>query len=527
MTKDKPKVSEKVSPDPDVDGGYAWIILGGCFLMYLLTVGTIKAYGVLYTEMVSYYGAGSGNTAWIVSVVLLFMLGMSPFSNMLSRRFSFRKVAMVGGILLGGGYFLSGFCSRMEYMYLTMSLCGGLGYGLSFAPCSTVISYYFNKNRSLANGLTVSGSGIGALVFPFLYRFLINKYSLLGAFWVIGAILSNVCVAACFLRQPKLLVEEKKKLKATTDRSDARKALLNGTDSNISQTEPSFCQRAGIDLKLSLFKNARFSLYCTAFILCMNGYGNNLILIPSQIKAIGCDKLHVVYGVTIMGGCETVARIFFGWLADRKFIQKKNIFVISVFAGAVSCFLAPSFKNFAFMGIHAAITGTFPGSLWSLLPVLIIDVVGLPNFTPAFGLSLMGLAFGVVLSQPVVGWLEDFTGNWNASFYLTGCLLIISGLLVCVEQYLLRFCDLVPEEPKKEISLHLTETKTSLPVKSSHPTETDSSKTYDTDSLLDASETDEKFTSARISRIYRPYESEKHRNGSQKHLAPTCDIINV
>ena len=46
----------------------------------------------------------------------------------------------------------------------------GIGYGLTFAPCSTIISFYFDKRRALANGITVSGSGLGAIFLPFLYE---------------------------------------------------------------------------------------------------------------------------------------------------------------------------------------------------------------------------------------------------------------------------------------------------------------------------------------------------------------------
>ena len=46
----------------------------------------------------------------------------------------------------------------------------GLGYGLTFTPCSTIISFYFEKKRALANGITVSASGIGAIAFSVLYK---------------------------------------------------------------------------------------------------------------------------------------------------------------------------------------------------------------------------------------------------------------------------------------------------------------------------------------------------------------------
>lgn len=512
---EKKKLSPE--PEPDVDRGYAWVILSGCFFIYLFAVGTVKAYGVLYTEMVSYFGSGSGNTAWIGSTVLLFMLGLSPVANMLSRRFSFRRVSFVGGILLGFGYFLSGFCRKMEFMYLTYGLCGGLGYGLSFSPSSTIISYYFNKNRALANGLAVSASGIGALVFPFLYRYLIDLYGLPGTFWIVGAILWNSCVAASVLRQPKLLLAQKRKVKVASHQTPDQHELLNGTNPNNSSPRKTICACPGLGLKLSLFKNARFSMYCVAFIFCMNGYGNNLILIPAQIKALGYDKNHVVYGVTIMGGCETVARIFFGWLADRKFIKRKHIFLTSMLISSVFCFITPLFDSFTFMAVFSAIIGTFPGSFWSLISVLLIDVVGLENFTPAFGLAMVCLALGVVISQPTVGWLQDYTGSWNASFILTGCLLLTAGLIVCCEPLIVRIF-MTKDESRLDVI---------QPLKGDRDTELVVNVSNETDSLLDTSEAEVSFTSARISRIYRPHNPEKRVNSSPESPEPICDTRDV
>ncbi|XP_060601147.1 monocarboxylate transporter 2-like [Ruditapes philippinarum] len=334
--------------DPDVDHGYAWVILAGCFMMYSLVIGTIKAYGILYTEMVSYYGTGSGNTAWIGSMVLLLLLGLSPVANSFSRKFSFRRVAFAGGLLLCLGYFLSGFVPKMEIMYLTMGGCAGLGYGLSFSPCSTIISYYFKKHRALANGIVVSGSGIGALTYPAIYSFLIKKYGLHGAFWVIGGILLNVCVAACVFKQPKLLLKEKESQESTGSRKDQELLLKKGIDKQKSKDTLTNCY--GLDFRFSLFRNPRFSMYCVSFVLCMNGYGNNLIMIPAHIKDVGYDTTHAVYGVTIMGGCEVFARIAFGLIADRNIMKRKHIFLFSMLIASVFSFIAPFFDSFFFLG---------------------------------------------------------------------------------------------------------------------------------------------------------------------------------
>lgn len=44
--------------------------------MYMFVVGSVKSYGVLYTELLGYFGGGSGNTAWVGSLCMLLMLGL-------------------------------------------------------------------------------------------------------------------------------------------------------------------------------------------------------------------------------------------------------------------------------------------------------------------------------------------------------------------------------------------------------------------------------------------------------------------
>ena len=52
------------------------------------------------------------------------LLYSAPLTIVLTRRFSFRVVSFVGGIMVGCGYFLSGFVEQMELMYLTFTIVG-------------------------------------------------------------------------------------------------------------------------------------------------------------------------------------------------------------------------------------------------------------------------------------------------------------------------------------------------------------------------------------------------------------------
>jgi MFS family permease len=212
-----------------------------------------------------------------------------------------------------------------------------------------------------------------------------------------------------------MLVQEKRRERAAYKRKSDQKALLNGNsafgydEDAKEETKKKSCDCSGLNLNFSLFKNPLFTMYAFAFTFCMNGYGNNIILIPSHVKELGYNKTYVALSVTILGGCEVIARIFFGWFADLELIKRKNIFLISMFVSAIFAFIAPYFDSFIFMAIYAAIVGIFPGSFWSLISVLVIDVVGLENFTSAFGLISLCLALGASVSQPIIGELSSPT----------------------------------------------------------------------------------------------------------------------
>lgn len=50
--------------------------------------------------------------------------------------------------------------------------CSGLGVGLVYIPATAVISQWFHKRRSLANGISSAGSGVGGLILCFANGFL-------------------------------------------------------------------------------------------------------------------------------------------------------------------------------------------------------------------------------------------------------------------------------------------------------------------------------------------------------------------
>ena len=59
---------------------------------------------------------------------------------------------------------------------VTVVFCSGVGYGIIFGPCMVVVGQFFNKRRSLANGLAAAGGSLGQLVIPMMITVLLEKY---------------------------------------------------------------------------------------------------------------------------------------------------------------------------------------------------------------------------------------------------------------------------------------------------------------------------------------------------------------
>lgn len=64
------RVKVAVVPSAASDGGYAWFVLLSCFLVFGLTFGIIKAFGVFYFEIHQYFETTATGTSWITSIAV-------------------------------------------------------------------------------------------------------------------------------------------------------------------------------------------------------------------------------------------------------------------------------------------------------------------------------------------------------------------------------------------------------------------------------------------------------------------------
>ncbi|KAF9896107.1 hypothetical protein BX616_008121, partial [Lobosporangium transversale] len=168
-----------------LEGGLkGWIAVLGSFLIHMFVFAPTEfAFGVfvLHYQDVFPRAAASeiafvGTTGSAITYIAGFLAGI------VADRFGFRPTAFAGTVLMAMSLIAASFSSQLWHLYVTQGLFFGVGASLTYYPAIAAPSQYFVKNRGLAIGIAVSGTGLGGFALAPLTNALISKVDV---FWTL------------------------------------------------------------------------------------------------------------------------------------------------------------------------------------------------------------------------------------------------------------------------------------------------------------------------------------------------------
>jgi len=147
--------------------GNRWSVVAGALVVQVI-LGTVYAFSVFVKPLQAEFGWDRSTTQWAFSFALAsFAITMIP-AGRLQDRLGPRRVASIGGILLGLSFLLGALIvdgSRPWALYLTYGIIGGAGIGFAYVcPIAASVKWFPDK-KGLITGLAVAGFGAGALFF--------------------------------------------------------------------------------------------------------------------------------------------------------------------------------------------------------------------------------------------------------------------------------------------------------------------------------------------------------------------------
>jgi MFS family permease len=135
-----------------VDGGWGWVVVFASFMCHLIADGCAFSFGVLYVELLDYFGESKGKTAWVGSLFVSIPLITGPIASAVTNRYGCRIATITGRIVATIGFISSSQVDSIEMLCLTFGVIAGFGLSMVYVPAVVIVAYYFEKKRAFATG---------------------------------------------------------------------------------------------------------------------------------------------------------------------------------------------------------------------------------------------------------------------------------------------------------------------------------------------------------------------------------------
>ena len=178
--------------EPDVDGGYAWIVLAVIFFINASTFGTARAYGLIFDKLARDDNKSRTEAAMPFTIMGAVENMAGPLTGYLLARTnnSWRATVFSGSCLITLSHLLAALLVDSHLgQLLSIGLMCGLGLSLVSISFFQLNNAYFVRYRSTAFGLGMTGAAFGTLYISPLCQYSLDNYGVSMCYLMLSLIL--------------------------------------------------------------------------------------------------------------------------------------------------------------------------------------------------------------------------------------------------------------------------------------------------------------------------------------------------
>jgi MFS family permease len=368
-----------------VDSVRGWAMVGAAFAGMFVTFGIAYSFGAFLEPMSEEFGAGRGATSVFFALTSLTYFGLGALSGVAVDRYGPRRVLLVGAISLGAGLAATSQAGELWVGMVTYGLGVGTGVACAYVPMVAVVGGWFERQRTLAIGVAVSGIGLGTLTVAPLAAGLIgelgwrNTHLLLG---MTGAAVLGVC--ALVVAPPPV------------------------------QTGP-----AALTLGEAVRNRVYRRLYLAMGLMAVALFVP-FVHLPGYAERIGVDDVAAATLVGVIGAASIAGRLLLGAVATRT----------GSLRAYQGCFLAMG-ASFALWSVgggygmllaFAVVLGIGYGGFVAIGPAVVAERFGTARLGGLLGVLYTSVGIGSAFGAPLAGAAIDASGSYEPA--IVGCLVL-------------------------------------------------------------------------------------------------------
>ncbi|KAL9954164.1 hypothetical protein ACROYT_G041665 [Oculina patagonica] len=386
-------------------------------------MGISLNFGVLFPVLMDYFQESRERTAWVGSVQIAFIFALGPLTSALVNRLGCRLTAIIGGLLSVSGLLLSSLASSIFIMYVTYSVLFGFGSSCLYVSSYVITSLYFDKNRSIATGITSSGSGLGVLSIAPILQALLDLFDWRKTYRITAGIFSIVCVL-CLTFDPT--VAKQRGERGVDGRDNEELEMSDEQDVEIIEDK----RKKWFDF--SVFKEKVFVVLTLCMTVASLGHNTprlHLVRFSEdlQVSADAASQLFIYIGITTF-----IGRLLSGFLCNMRCVNPIYVLMFGyVLDGSASIFLS-QLQTYGQLIVFSFLFGLADGLILGTFHITMLNSVGPSKRASAFGLSALFYGSTIATGPPLAGFMTDRLHTYIPSFILAAVTEYIAALLLLI-----------------------------------------------------------------------------------------------
>lgn len=380
-----------------------WLVLIASCLINLC-VGSLYAWSVLSAPMAEYLSALNNVTLTPrdLSIVFIIANSVGPITMIsggkINDTFGPKVVILVGGLMFGGGMFLSGFAHSVGFLIFSYSILLGLGLGMVYGATISTAIKFFPDRRGLVGGLTTATFGISSVIIPPIAAVIIASSGVTSAFKIIGVIFTVlICGSAYFMD----------KCPADFAPKGWSPVVVQGQKAIVNKDWKAM-------LKEPVFYIMIILLTCGAFAALMF----IPMISPIARNMMGMSVAGATAAVSVLALFNVIGRVLAGIISDK--IGRINTLslacVLSVIGLLILSITTADTTALFFVGI--SIVGICFGSFMGVFPGFTADQFGPKNNSVNFGIMFIGFAVAGYFGPTILNNSFAATNDYKNSFFI-------------------------------------------------------------------------------------------------------------
>ncbi|MGY1836576.1 MFS transporter [Blastococcus sp. SYSU DS0510] len=368
-----------------VDSVRGWVMVAAAFAGMFVSFGIAYSFGAFLAPMAEEFGSGRGATSAFFALTSLTYFGLGALSGVAVDRYGPRRVLLVGAVALGAGLTATSLAGELWIGLVTYGLGVGIGVACAYVPMVAVVSGWFERRRTLAIGVSVTGIGLGTLAVAPLAAALIGELGWRTTHLVLG-LAGALVLVVCAL---------------------------------VVQAPPVEAGQAALTLRDAVRNRDYRRLYLASGLLSVALFVP-FVHLPGYAVQQGVDRVAAAALVGVIGLASTAGRLLLGLIAART--GSLRAFQGCFLTMGLSFALWALGSGYGMLLAFAVVLGVGYGGFVAIGPAVVADRFGTTRLGGLLGVLYTSAGIGSALGAPLAGAAVDASGSYLPA--IGGCLVL-------------------------------------------------------------------------------------------------------